>query len=261
MNTKPAVPAVYIFGDSTFDVGTNHFLSDSKAQADKKRYGIDFPKSQPTGRFSNGYNTADKIAMHLGFEMSPPPFLLLFQNNTQHFRSQILKGVNFASGGSGILYETGKKHFNLRNLGARKFGILSVPPLGCVPMMRLPNKNRDCNEDLNAISQEFYTLLKGLLQNLSSQFPDMKYSLANSYNMSKTMINNAQILGLENLSSPCCGNLTSACTPDSEVCQNRNAFMFWDQMHPTQRVSELAAESLFIGGEDIVAPINFARLI
>lgn len=60
-NTEPAIPAVYIFGDSTFDVGTNNFLPDSKSRADKQFYGIDFPNSKPTGRFSNGYNIADFI--------------------------------------------------------------------------------------------------------------------------------------------------------------------------------------------------------
>lgn len=63
VDTETAVPAVYIFGDSIFDVGTNNFLNDSKARADNKPYGIDFPNSKPTGRFSNGYNTADQIGI------------------------------------------------------------------------------------------------------------------------------------------------------------------------------------------------------
>lgn len=63
--TEPVVPAVYIFGDSTFDVGTNIFVPGSKARVDFKYYGIDFPDSKPTGRFSNGYNTADAIGIHI----------------------------------------------------------------------------------------------------------------------------------------------------------------------------------------------------
>lgn len=57
------VPALYIFGDSTADVGTNHYLRDSKARADFRYNGIDFPQSKPTGRFSNGYNTIDSIGI------------------------------------------------------------------------------------------------------------------------------------------------------------------------------------------------------
>ena len=63
--TEPPVPAVYIFGDSTFDVGTNNFLNGSKATANYRFYGIDYPYAKPTGRFSNGYNTADCIGIFL----------------------------------------------------------------------------------------------------------------------------------------------------------------------------------------------------
>ncbi|CAH2050126.1 unnamed protein product [Thlaspi arvense] len=43
------VPALFIFGDSTADVGTNNFLPESQARADHPFYGIDFPNSTPTG--------------------------------------------------------------------------------------------------------------------------------------------------------------------------------------------------------------------
>lgn len=53
------VPAVYIFGDSTADVGNNNYLAGSNAKANFPHNGIDFPNSRPTGRFSNGYNGVD----------------------------------------------------------------------------------------------------------------------------------------------------------------------------------------------------------
>jgi hypothetical protein len=59
----PAVPAVYVFGDSTLDVGNNNYLPGKDVpRANKPYYGIDLPGSgRPTGRFSNGYNTADFV--------------------------------------------------------------------------------------------------------------------------------------------------------------------------------------------------------
>lgn len=59
-----AAPTLFLFGDSTFDVGTNNFLN-SKAKANLPYYGIDFYQSIPTGRFSNGLNTADQIGKHI----------------------------------------------------------------------------------------------------------------------------------------------------------------------------------------------------
>jgi opacity protein-like surface antigen len=53
------VPAVYVFGDSTVDVGNNQYLPGNSAL--QLPYGIDFPHSRSTGRFSNGYNVADFV--------------------------------------------------------------------------------------------------------------------------------------------------------------------------------------------------------
>lgn len=57
-NNKPK--PIFILGDSTADVGTNNHLL-SKAKANFPHNGIDFPNSSPTGRFSNGFNTADSL--------------------------------------------------------------------------------------------------------------------------------------------------------------------------------------------------------
>ncbi|MQL88896.1 hypothetical protein Taro_021466 [Colocasia esculenta] len=51
-----------------------------------------------TGRFTNGYNFIDVIAQHLGFEQSPPAFVSVSRGD-----NPVSKGVNFASGGSGIM--------------------------------------------------------------------------------------------------------------------------------------------------------------
>ncbi|KAK8694518.1 hypothetical protein V6N13_072067 [Hibiscus sabdariffa] len=106
--TEP--PTVYIFGDSTLDVGTNDLIPESEARADVLFNGIDFPYSESTGRFSNGLNAADEIVMLMGLKRSPPPFLRLVQNPST-FKKNILKGANFASGGSGILNTTGQYNY------------------------------------------------------------------------------------------------------------------------------------------------------
>lgn len=61
------VPAMYVFGDSTLDVGNNNHLQGKQVpRADKPYYGIDLPGSgKPTGRFSNGYNVADFVGNYI----------------------------------------------------------------------------------------------------------------------------------------------------------------------------------------------------
>ncbi|MBA0714130.1 hypothetical protein Golax_013126, partial [Gossypium laxum] len=92
----------FIFGDSLSDVGNNMYLSKSLAQANLPFYGIDFGNGLPNGRFTNGRTVADIIGDSTGLPR-PPAFL-----DPSLTEDVILEsGVNYASGGGGILNETG----------------------------------------------------------------------------------------------------------------------------------------------------------
>ncbi|KAL5725725.1 hypothetical protein ACHQM5_008841 [Ranunculus cassubicifolius] len=97
--TSPMV--TYIFGDSLTDVGNNNFLKYSLAKSNFPWYGVDYDGGQATGRFTNGRTIGDILSIKLGVP-PPPPYLSLSEND-----DAILKGVNYASGGAGILNETG----------------------------------------------------------------------------------------------------------------------------------------------------------
>ncbi|XP_009593843.2 GDSL esterase/lipase At5g33370-like isoform X1 [Nicotiana tabacum] len=336
------VPAIFIFGDSTVDVGTNNYVNGSLATANNPYYGIDYPHHIATGRFSNGYNPADIIATHLGnYTESPPAFYALVEKTSTTFKSSILRGVNFASGGSGILDDTGTPGFhhvvsltqqieqfqsvcgniteiygdddiaskllanafylisvgsndffdqfrynynisapelitylsdtfanhlqNLYDLGARKFGIVSIPTIGCCPAIRSVTPGGACNETLNDFAQSFYNTTLSLLQEFSSTNPGVKFSLGNSYLMTKGVIDNAVASGFEEVESACCGTGpskgSSKCTPKSDLCEKRDKYLFWDWFHPTQKASEMAALSLlYATGQEFVTPLNFSTL-
>ncbi|CAK9142799.1 unnamed protein product [Ilex paraguariensis] len=255
--------AIFVFGDSIVDVGTNNDLN-SSAKANYPYYGIDYPYSQSTGRFSNGYNTADMIVKQLGdYQKSPPPFLSLTKRMST-FNTTVLRGVNFASAGSGIFHETGQKfgeviplglqiqqfttvqanitavlspdkaqrlisnslyiisvgsndlfdyqekptvppetllinlteaycnHLkDLYNLGARKFAVIGVPPIGCVPAVRAHNTSGGgCQEEMNELARAFYNATENLLLEFSIAFNGVKYSLGNSYAITMNIIHN-----------------------------------------------------------------------
>ncbi|KAK8477232.1 hypothetical protein V6N13_060901 [Hibiscus sabdariffa] len=92
----------FIFGDSLSDVGNNRYLSRSLATANLPFYGIDFGNGLPNGRFTNGRTVADIIGDNTGLPR-PPAFL-----DPSLTEDVILEnGVNYASGGGGILNETG----------------------------------------------------------------------------------------------------------------------------------------------------------
>ncbi|XP_076918437.1 GDSL esterase/lipase At4g16230-like [Bidens hawaiensis] len=94
------ISASFVFGDSLYDVGNNNYIT-SLAKANYPPNGIDFGK--PTGRFTNGRTVPDILGLRLGLEDYTPPYLA-----PTTVGPVILKGVNYASGGAGILNETGK---------------------------------------------------------------------------------------------------------------------------------------------------------
>ncbi|KAL9227024.1 hypothetical protein vseg_002770 [Gypsophila vaccaria] len=91
----------FIFGDSLTEVGNNNYLQYSLAKSNFPWYGIDYEGGQATGRFTNGRTIGDIISAMLGIQ-SPPPYLSLSPND-----DKLLNGVNYASGGAGILNDTG----------------------------------------------------------------------------------------------------------------------------------------------------------
>eukprot|EP01018_Ginkgo_biloba_P018880 Gb_18924 [translate_table: standard] len=94
---RMAVPALFVFGDSLLDTGNNNNLI-TIVKANSPPYGSDYHNGTRGGRFTNGPVTTDFIAASLNLP-SPPPSLSAGDN--------IERGVNFASGGSGILDATG----------------------------------------------------------------------------------------------------------------------------------------------------------
>lgn len=100
--------ASYIFGDSLVDAGNNNYLP-TLSKANIKPNGIDFKASggNPTGRYTNGRTIGDIIGEELGQEHYAVPFLA--PNSTGQ---AILYGVNYASGGGGIMNATGRIFVN-----------------------------------------------------------------------------------------------------------------------------------------------------
>ncbi|KAL4643430.1 hypothetical protein ACB092_02G091700 [Castanea dentata] len=102
---------ILFLGDSLVDPGNNNYIV-SLAKANYIPNGIDF--GMPTGRFTNGRTVVDIIGQELGFKDYVPPYLAPTTAG-----AVMLQGVNYASGGGGILNETGKIFGGRLNLDAQ----------------------------------------------------------------------------------------------------------------------------------------------
>lgn len=71
----------------------------------------------------------------------------------------------------------------LYNLGARKFGILGIPYVGCSPLMRVTIKDGNCSKTANDLAQQLNDRLEQLLGNMTRYSRGMVYSFANAYDI------------------------------------------------------------------------------
>ncbi|KAF8393686.1 hypothetical protein HHK36_021933 [Tetracentron sinense] len=65
--------------------------------------------------------------------------------------------------------------------GGRKFGFLSVLPLGCLPSTRIPGKMGSCNEEFTTMAKLHNKALSELLERLEGQLKGFKYSKFNAF--------------------------------------------------------------------------------
>ncbi|XP_057767902.1 GDSL esterase/lipase 5-like [Salvia miltiorrhiza] len=92
--------AFFIFGDSSVDAGNNNFIDtipENKANYDP--YGRNGLFGGPTGRFSDGRVVVDYLAEYAELPVIPPFLDPSASDDLSH-------GINFASGGGGILSTT-----------------------------------------------------------------------------------------------------------------------------------------------------------
>ncbi|MBA0760248.1 hypothetical protein Gotri_023007 [Gossypium trilobum] len=294
------VPAIFILGDSTVDVGTNNYLPDSNITANFPHNGVDFPFQRATGRFSNGLNTADFLAKFFGFKRSPVSFLSL--NGTLAIKKRRFRGVNFASAGSGLLDITGQTstqkanvvpmgeqvyQFSMvyndlvaskgtseaQNFLSKSLIFISVgsndivgnhysknpiPKEQFIPNLAVVYEKH--LRELNDQAEAFFSTMDTLMRNLGYENKDIKYSLGNTFNITKPVIDNPQNSSFTDVKNACCGNGTLHCTPLASLCSNRHKYLFWDLFHPTQAASRLAASILFVGDSRFATPVNFSQL-
>ncbi|CAH9092709.1 unnamed protein product [Cuscuta epithymum] len=348
LQISPCLSAIFVFGDSLVDAGNNNYLV-TLSKADFPPNGIDFPPDgKPTGRFTNGRTIVDIIGEELGVESFPPPFLA---PNTQS--NAVWSGLNYASGASGILDETGslfigrvplrqqisnfeesKRHMvevmgerntsellkeaifsitigsndilnyiqplgipflqdhptrspptfqdllvsnlsmhiqRLHGLGARKFVVVDVGPLGCIPFVRAIKfaPQQKCSTEVNALIRGYNFKLKEELRRLNRDIgPEAIFLYANSYYVVRQIILNFHHFGFENSDGPCCGgyippflcHLGKNESLSSIMCEERGKYVFWDAYHPSEATNLILAEKLLNGDKTVIYPMNINQL-
>ncbi|KAF8012685.1 hypothetical protein BT93_I0751 [Corymbia citriodora subsp. variegata] len=130
----------------------------------------------------------------------------------------------------------------LYGLGARKIGVLNLPPLGCIPSQRTLHggPGRDCFGSANKAAALFNSKLNAGINSLKEELPGARLVYMDVYHPLLTIIQNPARFGFEVTTRGCCGTgnieVSILCNSldDPETCKDDTKYVFWDSYHPTE---------------------------
>ncbi|KAK8356648.1 hypothetical protein V6Z11_A05G371300 [Gossypium hirsutum] len=126
------------------------------------------------------------------------------------------------------------------DLGCRNIVVAGLPPVGCLPVQmtfRLENPmNRQCLENQNSDARSYNKKLVKLFPKIQVELPRSKLVYTDIYQPLMDMITHPQQYGIVETTVGCCGTGVLGL---SLFC---NSYVFWDSVHPTQKVYQQLAK-------------------
>ncbi|CAN1282792.1 GDSL esterase/lipase At5g03810 [Linum perenne] len=252
VSADPLVPSLTIFGDSVADVGNNNDLI-TLIRANFPPYGRDFADHRPTGRFSNGKLAIDITVNTIRSIQNPLP-------TTRVIGIQRLMTLTNTDLKWSVLTRNVVMRQNLYGLGARRIGVTTLPPTGCLPasITLFGLGSNECVEKLNWDATSFNQKLNTTSQSLVEGLPGLKLVVFDVYNPLLNMIKKPSDSGFMEARKACCGTgvletafMCNAMSPGT--CSNASEYVFWDGFHPSEAANNVLAQALLSQGSSLVS--------
>ncbi|TVU01496.1 hypothetical protein EJB05_44439 [Eragrostis curvula] len=136
-------------------------------------------------------------------------------------------------------------------LGGRKMDFTGITPMGCLPAERIGNRGDpgECNQEYNAVARSFNAKLRDLVAKLNKELPGLQLVFADTYDLLAAVVDKPSEYGFDNAVQGCCGTgLFEAgyfCSlSTSLLCRNANKYVFFDAIHPTEKMYKLLADTV-----------------
>ncbi|KAK4718998.1 hypothetical protein R3W88_017336 [Solanum pinnatisectum] len=154
--------------------------------------------------------------------------------------------------------------------GGRKFVMLNLGSLGCLPSVRALNlqkgvTNGSCMEKATNFAKMFNSALPKMLRQIEKQLPGFKYTIFKFFKVVADSINNPTKHGVKISETACCGTGPFRGIPscggnrqvkEYELCKNVKDYLFFDSSHPSEQAYQKYSELLWNGTPDVVVPYN-----
>ncbi|KAK9158751.1 hypothetical protein Scep_005325 [Stephania cephalantha] len=149
---------------------------------------------------------------------------------------------------------------NLYALGARRIGVTSLPPLGCLPaaITLFGLGTNVCVPKLNQDATSFNNKLNTTSQNLQKKLSGLNMVVFDIYQPLFDLVTKPSDHGFVEARKACCGTgtlETSVLCNERSVgtCANATGYVFWDGFHPSEAANKVLADDLLVQGISLIS--------
>ncbi|XVF55604.1 hypothetical protein PTKIN_Ptkin06aG0049300 [Pterospermum kingtungense] len=149
---------------------------------------------------------------------------------------------------------------NLYGLGARRIGVTTLPPTGCLPaaITLFGGGSDQCVSRLNQDAIAFNNKLNSTSQSLLDKMPGLKLVVFDIYQPLLDMVTKPTDSGFFESRRACCGTGTLEtsllCNAGSlGTCSNATSYVFWDGFHPSEAANQVLAGNLLAQGISLIS--------
>ncbi|KAL0363426.1 UNVERIFIED_CONTAM: GDSL esterase/lipase [Sesamum calycinum] len=131
----------------------------------------------------------------------------------------------------------------LHSLGARKVAVVGLPPFGCMPIVRTLWDDIKCDAELNEVAVSFNSKIQRELKTLAR--PSFTSVFVDIYRVVLNAVESPNRYGFVEALKGCCGSGTyeyGKTCKDLSTCSDRTKYVFWDAVHPTERMYKIIAD-------------------
>ncbi|XP_031121860.1 GDSL esterase/lipase At5g22810-like [Ipomoea triloba] len=147
----------------------------------------------------------------------------------------------------------------LYELGARKIGVTTLPPIGCVPaaITIFGEGSNKCVKKLNKAAISFNRKLNATSIKLQQKLSGLNLVVLDIYQPLLDLVTHPTDHGFFEARKACCGTglveTSFLCNAESPgTCKNATEYVFWDGFHPTQAANQVLSDDLLAAGLSLI---------